>query len=209
MNQSKNNWLLAFVCLLTCMTTAGATPILSTATLDAAQEPGPLSTSPALGAAVLSVEPTTGEFDFNLQITGIEPDELADLGLGPAISSIHLHNAPLGVNGPVVVDLGGGATNANVTPFGNGGLSVNVRGGFFGGLVGDTLQDSNQNLAALFLDELYINVHTNDFRGGAIRGQLSIVQQPQGQAPEPGTLFSCTIAALAVALRRSQTMRAR
>ena len=69
---------------------------------------------------MLSVEPTTGEFDFSLQVTGISPSDLADLDLGPAISSVHIHNAPVGVNGPVVIDLGGGNTNANVTPFGNG-----------------------------------------------------------------------------------------
>lgn len=157
---------------------AQATPIVATATLDRFQEVPP-STSTAFGAAVLSVEPTTGEFDFSLQITGISPGELADLNLGEAISSIHLHSAPAGSNGPVVVDLGGGNTNLNVTPFGNGGLSLNIDGGFFGGILGDDLAASNTNLADLLTDNLYINVHTNDFLSGAIRGQLGVVQVPE------------------------------
>lgn len=185
-------------------TAAHATPIIATATLDSRQErdAGVASTSPALGAALLTVEPTTGEYDFSLQITGIAPSDLADLGISPAISSIHLHNAPAGSNGQVVVDLGGGSSNVNVTPFGNGGLSVNVDGGFFGGTLGNTLVDSNRNLASLFLDELYINVHTNDFRGGEIRGQLSIVQQ---QVPEPTSIvLSSTLAVCGLVRRRAR-----
>lgn len=171
-------WTISVLVSLAIGIAAQATPIVATATLDRFQEVPP-STSTAIGAAVLSVEPTTGEFDFNLQITGISPGELADLNLGEAISSIHLHSAPAGSNGPVVVDLGGGNTNLNVTPFGNGGLSLNIDGGFFGGILGDDLAASNTNLADLLTDNLYINVHTNDFLSGAIRGQLGVVQVPE------------------------------
>lgn len=194
---------------LICSAAVNATPILATAVLDSAQEraAGVVSDSPALGAAVLTVEPTTGEFDFSLEITGIDPSDLADLDAPPIISSIHLHNAPAGAEGPVVVDLGGGDPNANVTSFGNGGLSVNIDGGFFGGIVGNTLADANLNLARLLTEELYINVHTNDFPGGAIRGQLSVVQQSVG-VPEPSTsaiaLIALTVAGLATRHMRSR-----
>ncbi len=177
-NLKKSTWTISILAGLMIGITANATPIVATATLDRFQEV-PASASTAFGAAVLSVEPTTGEFNFNLQITGISPGDLADLNLGAAISSIHLHSAPAGSNGPVVVDLGGGNTNVNVSPFGNGGLSVDVEGGFFGGIVGTDLASSNANLAELLLDNLYINVHTNDFLSGAIRGQLGVVQVPE------------------------------
>ena len=157
---------------------AQATPVVATSVLDPFQEV-PASTSPGIGAAMLSVDPATGLFDFSLQITGIAPGDLANLNLGPAISSIHLHNAPVGSNGPVVVDLGGGDTNANVSPFGNDGLKVDITGDFFGGIVGSDLASSNANLSALLNDNLYINVHTNDFLSGAIRGQLYAVQVPE------------------------------
>lgn len=192
------------LCSLLAVSVAHATPIIATARLDAAQEPGPLSTSTALGAAVLTVEPTNGEFDFSLEVTGISPSDLADLGLGEAISSIHLHNAPVGSNGPVVVDLGGGNTNSNVTSFGNGGFSLNIDGGFFGGIVGNDLAAANSNLAALLTEELYINVHTNDFLGGAIRGQLSVVQQPgpDNTIPEPTGLAMVGLATVAFVAKR-------
>ncbi|MEM8944491.1 MAG: CHRD domain-containing protein [Planctomycetota bacterium] len=188
-------------------TVADATPIVATAQLDASQEPGPFSTSGALGAAVLSVEPLDGTFDFSLEVTGIRPSDLADLGLGEAISSIHIHNAPFGSNGPVVIDLGGGNTNANVTSFGNGGFSLNIDGGFFGGVVGDDLAAANQNLAALLTEELYINVHTNDFLGGAIRGQLSVVQRPNPVVPEPASVTLVGLTVFGIVLRRPRRGR--
>ncbi len=193
--------LLAVAICFAVVTAAHATPIVATARLDASQEPGPTSTSGALGAAVLAVEPIDGTFDFSLEVTGIRPSDLADLDLGAAISSIHIHNAPVGVNGPVVIDLGGGNTNSNVTSFGNGGFSLNIDGDFFGGLLGNDLASANQNLAALLTDELYINVHTNDFLGGAIRGQLSVVQQPN-VVPEPTTLVLSGLGIAALAMRR-------
>jgi len=197
------------VCSLFVATIAEATPIVATAQLNAAQEPGPLSTSTALGAAVLTVEPTTGEFDFSLEVTGIRPSDLADLDLGASISSIHLHNAPVGSNGGVVVDLGGGNTNSNVTAFGNGGFSLNVDGGFFGGLVGNDLASANSNLAALLTEELYVNVHTIDFLGGAIRCQLRVVQQPRpdNTIPEPTGLALAGLAVLAVDSQRRRKVK--
>lgn len=196
--------ILALFVFCTLATLTEATPIIATAQLDASQEPGPTSTSGALGAAVLTVEPLDGTFDFSLEVTGIRPSDLADLNLGPAISSIHLHNAPRGSNGPVVIDLGGGNANTNVTSFGNGGFSLNIDGEFFGGLVGNDLAAANQNLASLLTEELYINVHTNDFRGGAIRGQLSVVQQPRPAVPEPTSLALAGVLVGGLVLRRTR-----
>ncbi len=81
----------------------------------------------------------------------------------------HIHTGAAGVNGPVIVDFGGL-------------------------LVGGPLADPD--LAAVLANPAghYVNVHTNVFPGGAIRGQV----------PEPRTLLLLGIglAGLAAATRR-------
>jgi hypothetical protein len=81
----------------------------------------------------------------------------------------HIHSAPAGVNGPVVIDFGGV-------------------------LVGSTV---DADVAAVLANPtgFYVNVHTNTFTGGAIRGQI----------PEPTTalLLGAGLLGLGVARRRN------
>ncbi|EEE37350.1 5'-nucleotidase [Rhodobacteraceae bacterium KLH11] len=75
--------------------------------LDAAQEPGPLSDSEATGfaTAVVVQNLETGEVTYSseLSVTGLNEADL-QTPIPGVVSSIHLHNAPAGVNGPVVQD---------------------------------------------------------------------------------------------------------
>jgi hypothetical protein len=76
-------------------------------------------------------------------------------GIGPAIAA-HIHQAPVGVDGPIVVPL--------ATP---------VQAGKFQksktcSVVSATLLAGLQNNPSGF----YLNVHTGAFPGGAIRGQV-------------------------------------
>ena len=73
-------------------------------------------------------------------------------GLSGAMNAAHLHGAPLGSNGGIVVDL-------------TGGISGNIVSGTIANPT-DTLLDS------LFAGDIYINVHTDSFPGGEIRSQL-------------------------------------
>ena len=74
--------------------------------LDASQEPGPTSDSEATGTATLTISfNEAGEVLYSSELTVVGLNE-ADL-LTPipgVVSAIHLHNAPAGVNGPVVQD---------------------------------------------------------------------------------------------------------
>ncbi|WP_170577838.1 beta strand repeat-containing protein [Ruegeria arenilitoris] len=91
--------------------------------LDAAQEPGPLSNSEATGEATVVITQNlyTGEVTYSseLSVVGISEAELGTPIPG-TVSAIHLHNAPAGVNGPVVQDT---LVDAGAT------LDVNATGG--------------------------------------------------------------------------------
>jgi parallel beta-helix repeat protein len=64
-------------------------------------------------------------------------------------TAAHIHRGAVGVNGPVVFDLG-----SPESP------------------IGATWNPSPSDVAALRAQELYVNVHSSAFRGGEIRGQI-------------------------------------
>lgn len=94
------------------------------------------------GSASITLNHGQGEICFELSVSGIAPATAA-----------HIHAAPAGVNGPVVVPL---------TPPTSGSSS------------GCTSADPSLIKAIIQHPEnYYVNVHNADFPGGALRGQLS------------------------------------
>jgi hypothetical protein len=89
------------------------------------------------------LDPKTREVCFELTVSGIEPATAA-----------HIHQAPVGVAGPVVVPL---------DPPTNG-TSSGCVSGVDHALIQNIIQHP---------EEYYVNVHNADFPNGAIRGQLS------------------------------------
>ncbi len=103
----------------------------------------PTNTSTATGAASMSYDPATQQLAFSVT---------ANL----TATMAHIHLGLPRVNGPVIIDLmgpGGGVLNPGI------GLS---------GVVTLTAQQ----VSFLLQDDFYVNVHTVDFPGGEIRGQL-------------------------------------
>ncbi len=89
------------------VTQNGIRTITLSGSLDAAQEPGPISDSEATGEAtvVITRNLSTREVTYSSELSVVGLNE-ADL-LTPipgVVSAIHLHNAPAGINGPVVLD---------------------------------------------------------------------------------------------------------
>lgn len=114
-------------------------------TLSGANEvPGP-GDPDGSGTAVITLNQGQGEVCFSITVS--------DLTL-PATAA-HIHEAPPGVAGPVVVT-----------------LSPPDETGSSSGCVSDVdkalIKDIRKSPA-----EYYVNVHTTDYPGGAIRGQLS------------------------------------
>ncbi len=96
--------------------------------LDAAQEPGPTSDSEATGEATLTIrfnEAGDVVYSSELTVTGLNEADLQTPVPG-AVSAIHLHNAPAGINGPIAQDtlVDAGATIDADAPTGVSGLDV-------------------------------------------------------------------------------------
>ncbi len=137
----------------------------------------PANTSDSFGFATLEYSPAAQSFDLLLITDGIALGDL--LGVGPNNTPIHIHSANAGSIGPIVVDLG---LLGAFEDEGDGLLSFSV----FDIPIGD-------NEAALFNAGLYLNVHTSDFPGGEIRGQI---------VPTPGGFALAGLGGLAVVRRR-------
>ena len=117
--------------------------VLQTTMTGAAEKPGP-GDPDGTGTATLRTMRGAGQICFVLQVSNITL---------PATAS-HIHKAPVGEPGPVVVPL---------TP------APDASGGSHGCVAVDRL------LVGAILDhpdQYYVNVHTTDFPAGAIRGQL-------------------------------------
>lgn len=145
---------------------ASAQVIRRTFILNGAQEVPP-TPSLAIGHATLMVEVATGLYELDLLVQGISLSDLR--GAGPNATPLHFHFAPPGVNGAIVVDSGFHAGGFVLDPQG---IRATVHhqpfGGQQGGLNGPPIAT---NIANLLAGNLYLNVHTNAFPGGEIRGQ--------------------------------------
>jgi hypothetical protein len=143
----------------------GAT-VLATAELDGLQEV-PANDSTATGAAAFTFDEATGDYTFTLSVVGIDAFEInADVAGG-----IHIHEAAPGFNGPIVINTAEDRVDLIVSDFGE-----------FVFVAEGTVSAPASIFEALAAGNLYVNVHTEEFPGGEIRGQLAIV-------PVPGALL--------------------
>lgn len=88
---------------------------------------------------------------------------------GP-LAAAHLHVGPRGSNGPIVVDLGPHVIVSR--PDGRGVIFARVRNEDVTGPLGDAEEPFRALLAELVGGNIYVNVHTAEFPGGEIRGQV-------------------------------------
>ena len=91
--------------------------------------------------------------------------QLTNLPNGTVIRGAHIHSAPAGVNGPIVVDTGVSPTN--VVTLDDGRQEFTFRGATVSAA---TMTAILANPAAF-----YFNVHTATNPGGVARGQLTLV----------------------------------
>jgi hypothetical protein len=116
------------------------------ATINAAQEV-PAGTSPATGSAIMHYDVGTNTFDLMVSISGLTNTATAS----------HIHEAAAGANGSVVTNLGGEAAYVRT----GSSLRATFRNVTHGG---DRLK--------LLQGGAYFNLHSAQFPGGEVRGQL-------------------------------------
>ena len=97
-------------------TVDGVRTLTLEADLDASQEPNGASDSPAtgFGTVTITVDGENVTYSSSLSVDGIAPADLLPVA---GVSSIHLHNAPAGTNGPVITDIvqdAGGDVNGDI-----------------------------------------------------------------------------------------------
>lgn len=139
----RRNRILAMALTLLAMSTllvAGGRPF-STPLTGAEEAPGP-GDPDGTGEVVMTLNHGQGEICFQLTVQNIAPATAA-----------HIHRAPFGVAGPVVVGLA-----PPTSGFSSGCVSVDR----------DLIKEIIQNP-----EDFYVNVHNAAFPAGAVRGQLS------------------------------------
>jgi len=139
---------------------ARAAVLLGSATLSGAQEV-PANGSSATGTGSFSYDTVTNTLsDIFLEVTGILTGQLA--GNPPGFA--HIHAAPAGSNGGIIVHLWEDGT---LTP---------TATGFTLSLASAVLTDAQET--ALRAGGTYFNIHTLTFGGGEIRGQIAVTPLP-------------------------------
>lgn len=139
--------ILALVCLTAICTTARAESITFTATLTGSQETPP-NVSTAMGQGIFVLNAAMNSLTFDVTYSGLSANAVAS----------HFHTGPPGVAGPVV-------------------HGVSIPPGPMGELIGVWDNTGTQPLtpvlvAQLLAGNIYFNIHTTNFPGGEIRGQL-------------------------------------
>ena len=148
----------------------GQAVTIFSAVLDGSQEVPTPSGSSATGNATLVLSDDEQSLTYVITTIGLDfAAQTADTS--DDVTRAHIHNAAAGSNGPIVFGFidPSDDTDDFVLTFVASTLTATMTGVWDAGDSGESL---SAFVAALRAGELYINVHTNAFPGGEIRGQI-------------------------------------
>jgi hypothetical protein len=165
-----------FGILLTCLAICGATLPVSAGTLtfESRLDSGQSTTgsdSTATGTALLEVDTDAETLNFRLGVEGIEIDDLWDVLVASPLGPIHIHEGVRGATGPVAIPFAFNTTDYMTTL---DGFWLTVSDFSYADAVGVSGfgQTFDAFVAGLNASGFYINIHTDAWNAGEIRGQL-------------------------------------
>lgn len=149
-----------------------------TANLNAAQEvQNPTVVSPAVGTFHAVYDDATNTFTYM---------SLVGQGLvGATISGLHIHGRGAGALAGANSSISLGLPEGNVVRVGSAFFfnATGLGGGTIPGSADtDTTKFNQQDEANLLSGRSYINLHTNSYPSGEIRGQIAVVPEPETYA---------------------------
>ena len=146
------------------------------AVLDGDQQ-NPSVLTRAMGTAQISVDTVDETINFLLNVSGISVDDLNDGLVANPVGPIHFHDALRGSNGPIVIPFAFDPATYFDTA---NGFAVSVMSYSFADAVGisGSSESFSSFVSGLNENGYYINVHTDAFGSGEIRGQISAVPLP-------------------------------
>ncbi|MGG7564766.1 CHRD domain-containing protein [Rhodovulum sp. DZ06] len=165
---------------------------------------GPAGTaSPADGLALLSLDGPMGAATLSYDITISNALDFTGFGGGgaggDAATAMHIHQAPPGMNGPVVLDLLADADSITATA---GGTQIS---GVWTSAEGLDSIYAMIEFASGFTD-FYVNLHSQTYAAGAIRGQIEAPADVP--LPAAASFMALGLAAMGVAARRRKASAA-
>lgn len=181
---------LALPAVLAAMTFAVASPVEAVtrfrAIIENEQEVAnpPVPEQGTGGIGFFELNDAMNALSYDITLFGLDIDGLQTPGnVNDNATRFHIHAAPAGNNGGIVFgmkdpnhdldDLVINAATGRIT-------------GVWDGVEGNLGTTLGAQLANLFADGLYFNVHTPDYPGGEVRGQILLI-------PEPGAWLLCLL----------------
>lgn len=128
----------------------------------------PANASPGIGSGTFVYDDVLSQLSYNIEFSGL---------IGAETLS-HIQHAAAGVNGPIAFQFP---------------LTGSPKAGVWTAASANPL--TPELVSELFAGNLYVNIHTNQYAGGEIRGQILPV-------PEPASLVGLAMGACALFLRR-------
>lgn len=162
---------------------ANAATFTFTGSLSGMQEVPPKDT-PAIGSyqATLDGDPDNWTFSYEVKFSDLS---------GP-LTLAHIHEAPRGVNGPVVHDL-------DNPPLGK------TEGTIFGNWLSTEAKNPAETFEELLAGNYYFNLHSSVIPSGELRGQIERDSESSTSVPEPTSAIALTlVGGVSLLVRRRQ-----